>query len=66
MTLPTDPAELGPALRAARIAAGLSQADLAYLSGVSERQIRSIEYGRHRPRPLTIRCLLGQLPEVTR
>lgn len=52
------PERAGRSLRRARIDAGLSQHDLAYLSGVSDRQIRNIESGRCRPTRRTLISLL--------
>src|SRR4051812_4550302 len=43
------PVPADPSLRAARLAAGLSQAQLADLAGVSRQAIGAIESGRHRP-----------------
>lgn len=42
--------EPGEAIRRARREAGLTQKDLADLSGVSERTVRAIETGRATPR----------------
>jgi DNA-binding XRE family transcriptional regulator len=44
--MPEIPAEAGQAMRARRVACGLTQPDLAALAGVSMSTIRNIEKGR--------------------
>src|SRR5882672_1804428 len=54
------PATFGEALRARRVRAGLTQADLAERAGVSVRAVRYIEGGRiARPRRESVRRLAG-------
>jgi transcriptional regulator with XRE-family HTH domain len=43
--VPRKPSKIGPALKAARLAAGLSQGDLSRLVGMSVGQISQIEAG---------------------
>jgi predicted ATPase/transcriptional regulator with XRE-family HTH domain len=52
----------GPLLRRHRLAAGLSQAELAERAGLSVDGIRALEAGRRAtPRPYTVRALAGAL-----
>lgn len=52
---------VGANLRDLRYRRGLSQADLAELSGVGQDSISTIESGKHRPRPSTVRKLASAL-----
>ena len=57
-----DPPVLGPLLRALRLEAGLSQAELAERAGLSVRAIADLEQGRRRsPYPQTVRQLADGL-----
>jgi transcriptional regulator with XRE-family HTH domain len=59
----------GPLLRQHRLAAGLSQAELAERAGLSPDGIRALEAGRRStPRPYTVRALAEALalPEEDR
>src|SRR5271154_6001176 len=57
-----DAGEFGARLRAWRFSAGLSQAELAELCGLSERAIRNLERGRARsPHPDSVRRLADAL-----
>lgn len=48
-------------IRAAREAAGLTQAELAQRAGVTERTVSRTEHGRHAPSPDTVRGLCEAL-----
>ena len=51
---------IGPLLRARREAAGLTRAQVARLTSLSEMTIRNVECERHQPSP----CVLAQLRSV--
>lgn len=48
-------------VKSARVRQGLSQEDLAHISGTGVMTISGIENGRHRPRPSTLRKLANAL-----
>jgi DNA-binding XRE family transcriptional regulator len=50
-------------LKELREAAGLTQSDLARISGVSEKQIGRIERGENKPEPRTVRALADSLSQ---
>ena len=57
-------ASIGRSVIRRRIAAGLSQKDLAERAGVSVETLSRIERGRHRPQPATLEKLEQVLPEA--
>jgi transcriptional regulator with XRE-family HTH domain len=62
---PADPGEFGPVLRSLRLAAGLTQEDLAERAGLSVRTISDLERGATgRPYPKTV-TLLAHALELT-
>ncbi|PJE97959.1 hypothetical protein CUT44_09750 [Streptomyces carminius] len=59
---PPPPAGLGPLLRGARTAAGLTQRELAASSGISTRSVSELESGRNRgPQQSTVEALADAL-----
>lgn len=60
------PLAIGPLLRARREAAGLTRAQVACLTGLSETTIRNVEDGRHQPTPRVLAQLrsLSELAPV--
>lgn len=57
----SDIQEIGRTIRAARQQAGLTQRDLADLSGISERTVRSIETGAQNPSIAAVASAAGVL-----
>lgn len=58
-----DIAKFGEAVRAARKEMGLSQSELSERAEISERTLRSIEKGEHKPQRGTIKGLVDTLGE---
>jgi transcriptional regulator with XRE-family HTH domain len=54
-----DVVEVGERIRAARREAGITQKDLAELSGVSERTVRAIEAGTGNPSLRAVAAVAG-------
>jgi DNA-binding XRE family transcriptional regulator len=54
-----DVVEVGEGIRAARREAGITQKDLAELSGVSERTVRAIESGTGNPSLRAVAAVAG-------
>jgi len=58
-----DIAKLGQAVKTARKEMGLNQSELADRAEISERTVRSIEKGEHKPQRETIEALVNSLGE---